>query len=64
MRSTRALAVQVQGADVEPGELGDVPAVSATSAATAARADRGRRVGVDGPADGQVVKQALGLGRG
>ena len=57
-------AVQVQGADVEPGEFGYVPAGVGDECGHGGGADRRSRVGVDGPADGQVVKQALGIGRG
>src|SRR5262249_55256253 len=58
------LAVQVQGADVEPGEFGYVPAGIGHECGHRGSADRRGGVGVDGPAEGQVVKEALGVGGG
>ena len=58
------LAVEVQGADLEPGELGDAPAGVGDECGHGGGAQRRRGVGVDGPADGQVVQQALGVGGG
>ena len=58
------LTLQVQGADIEPGEFGHVPAGVGHECGHGGGADRRGRVGVDGPADGQVVQQAFGASRG
>ena len=46
------LTVQVQGADIEPGEFGHVPAGVGHECGHGGGSDRRGRVGVDGPADG------------
>src|SRR3984957_801636 len=56
------LAIEVQRADFEPGEFGDGPASVGHERGHGGGAQRSRDVGMDGPADGQVVQEPLGVG--
>jgi hypothetical protein len=57
-------ALQMQGADLEPGKFGDGPASVGDECGNGGGAQRCPGVSVDGPTDGQVVQEALGVGRG
>ncbi len=59
----RLVPVQVQRADVEVRELGHAAAAVGDERGDRGGAQRGHRVGVDGPLDGQVVQQRLGIAR-
>ncbi len=55
------LAVEVQRADPEPGELGNTPPGIGDERGHRGGPQRRRGVGVNGPADGQVVQEPLGV---
>ena len=58
------LAVQMQGSDVEAGELGDRSLGVGHERGKGGGAQACRGVGVDGPTYSQVVEKALGIGGG
>jgi hypothetical protein len=58
------LAVQVQRAELEVGDLGDAMAGVGDDGGHRRGAQRGHGVGVDRPLDGEVVQQLLGVARG
>ena len=58
------VAVQVQGAELQVGDLGNAVAGVGDDRGHRRRAQRGHGVGVDRPLDREVVKQPLGVARG
>jgi hypothetical protein len=54
----------VQGPDLEPGEFGDAPVGVGDERGNGGGAQRCQGVGVDGPADGEVVEELFGIGWG
>ena len=63
-RSTDASPLRCRGADLQVSELGDAAASVGDQPGDGGGPQRRQGVGVDGPAHGQVVQQALGVAGG